>query len=89
MPLHVLTAAVPGHDESLALGKSLTVGSLHRADVFDLQPETSSHFWRTTVVNNWARAGGKRPGVAAVLGIAARSVVLMGLMIWTALPMTP
>ena len=60
-PIHALPAAL-SKTENLAglaeLPMSFTRGSLHRADALDQYPEKSSIFWRTTAVNNWARAVG-------------------------------
>ena len=58
MPLHVLTATQPLQADQAALPPSLMRGSLHRSDIFDQPADTASHFWRTTLVNNWARIGG-------------------------------
>ena len=61
-PIHVLPAAI--HKDAAEarhvapMPPSLTVGSLRRADAFDASPAHSSVFWRTTVLNNWARAVG-------------------------------
>ncbi|KAL1500030.1 hypothetical protein AB1Y20_012707 [Prymnesium parvum] len=58
-PLHVLPAMVDlATDGATAFPPSLSNGSLHRVDIFDPAPEYASVFWRTTVVNNWARAVG-------------------------------
>jgi len=56
-PLHVLPAAVDASSVE-ALPPSLSRGSLHRSDALDGTPASSSFFWRSTLVNNWARAVG-------------------------------
>ena len=64
-PLHALPAALAAPSDPAADGdgmvkmpRSFTTGSLHRADALDASPENASVFWRTTAVNNWARAVG-------------------------------
>jgi len=61
-PLHVLPATVNVADAAAhhvhSLPPSFTRGSLHRADALDATPSESSVFWRTTLLNNWARAVG-------------------------------
>ena len=59
-PLHVLPAGgVASGDSTLdALPPAFTSGSLFRPDVFDAKPEQQSVWWRTTTINNWARAVG-------------------------------
>ena len=56
-PLHVLPAMANAVDID-AMPPSLTRGSLHRADALDGSAAATSVFWRSTLVNNWARAVG-------------------------------
>lgn len=61
-PLHVMPASLAPADAArnkvANMPPSYTQGSLHRADVFDADPTKASIFWRSTMVNNWARAVG-------------------------------
>ena len=74
-PLHVLPASVAHAAASKQLAgmpRSLSSGSLLRADVFDPDPSASSVWWRSTMVNNWARAVGFDFAWAAIQAAQAR-----------------
>lgn len=57
-PVHVQPAAADAGGSVADMPASLTSGSLHRADALDGAPASTSVFWRTTLLNNWARAVG-------------------------------
>lgn len=57
-PPTAVAATAAAAASALELPPCFTRGSLHRTDAFDASPELSSGWWRTALVNHWARAAG-------------------------------